>query len=171
MISALVDAKSQHIPYRDSKLTRLLQDSLGGNTKTVMCANCGPADYNYDETISTLRDRNSALLGERSVSMALLQHYFISMRKKSAQDAAASFAKVLEEAEAHGAKLKTKEAAAKGGDTGASGAGSSGAAAEGGDNNKGASSEPNGSGANNNAEGAKKESKSGREVHVHVHID
>ena len=43
------------MPYRDSKLTRLLQDSLGGNTKTVMVANCGPADYNYDETLSTLR--------------------------------------------------------------------------------------------------------------------
>ncbi|CAD8056087.1 unnamed protein product [Paramecium sonneborni] len=55
VISALVDNKSQHIPYRDSKLTRLLQDSLGGNTKTVMIANIGPADYNYDETISTLR--------------------------------------------------------------------------------------------------------------------
>jgi hypothetical protein len=44
-----------HIPYRDSKLTRLLQDSLGGNTKTVMIANVGPADWNYDETLSTLR--------------------------------------------------------------------------------------------------------------------
>ena len=55
MISALVDGKAQHIPYRDSKLTRLLQDSLGGNTKTVMIANCSPADYNYDETLSTLR--------------------------------------------------------------------------------------------------------------------
>merc|ERR1719230_2065732 len=55
VISALVDSKSGFIPYRDSKLTRLLQDSLGGNTKTVMCANCGPVDYNYDETLSTLR--------------------------------------------------------------------------------------------------------------------
>jgi septum site-determining protein MinC len=55
VISALVDSKSTHVPYRDSKLTRLLQDSLGGNTKTVMIANCGPADYNYDETMSTLR--------------------------------------------------------------------------------------------------------------------
>jgi len=55
VISALVDGKSSHIPYRDSKLTRLLMDSLGGNTKTVMVANCGPADYNYDETLSTLR--------------------------------------------------------------------------------------------------------------------
>jgi kinesin family protein 3/17 len=43
------------VPYRDSKLTRLLQDSLGGNTKTVMVANVGPADWNFDETLSTLR--------------------------------------------------------------------------------------------------------------------
>lgn len=55
MISALVDGKSTHIPYRNSKLTRLLQDSLGGNSKTVMCASISPADSNYVETISTLR--------------------------------------------------------------------------------------------------------------------
>ncbi|KAF4685382.1 hypothetical protein FOZ60_006594 [Perkinsus olseni] len=55
VISALVDSRSTFVPYRDSKLTRLLQDSLGGNTKTVMVANIGPADYNYDETLSTLR--------------------------------------------------------------------------------------------------------------------
>jgi kinesin family protein 3/17 len=55
VISSLTDPKSTYIPYRDSKLTRLLQDSLGGNTKTIMIANCGPADYNYDETLTTLR--------------------------------------------------------------------------------------------------------------------
>uniref|UniRef100_T1JZ75 Kinesin-like protein n=1 Tax=Tetranychus urticae TaxID=32264 RepID=T1JZ75_TETUR len=55
VISALVDGKSSHIPYRDSKLTRLLQDSLGGNSKTVMVANIGPASYNYEETLITLR--------------------------------------------------------------------------------------------------------------------
>lgn len=60
VISALVDRKSSHIPYRDSKLTRLLQDSLGGNTRTVMVANIGPADYNYEESISTLRYANRA---------------------------------------------------------------------------------------------------------------
>merc|ERR1719352_997833 len=60
VISALVEAKTQHVPYRDSKLTRLLQDSLGGNTKTVMIANMGPADYNFDESISTLRYANRA---------------------------------------------------------------------------------------------------------------
>lgn len=55
VISALVDGKAKHIPYRDSKLTRLLQDSLGGNTKTLMVACISPAEYNYDETLSTLR--------------------------------------------------------------------------------------------------------------------
>ncbi|KAJ8687373.1 hypothetical protein QAD02_023167 [Eretmocerus hayati] len=55
VISALVDGKTSHVPYRDSKLTRLLQDSLGGNSKTIMVANIGPANYNYDETLTTLR--------------------------------------------------------------------------------------------------------------------
>ncbi|CAH0756808.1 unnamed protein product [Diatraea saccharalis] len=60
VISALVDGKSTHIPYRNSKLTRLLQDSLGGNSKTVMIATIGPAETNYVETISTLRYANRA---------------------------------------------------------------------------------------------------------------
>lgn len=55
VISALTDPKATYVPYRDSKLTRLLQDSLGGNTKTLMISNVGPADYNYDETMNTLR--------------------------------------------------------------------------------------------------------------------
>ena len=55
VINKLVSGKkNEYIPYRDSKLTMLLQDSLGGNTKTVMIANVGPADYNYDETLNTL---------------------------------------------------------------------------------------------------------------------
>lgn len=60
VISALVDGKSTHVPYRDSKLTRLLQDSLGGNARTVMVANIGPASYNFEETITTLRYANRA---------------------------------------------------------------------------------------------------------------
>ncbi|KAF3384910.1 Kinesin-like protein bimC [Penicillium rolfsii] len=53
VINALVD-KSSHIPYRESKLTRLLQDSLGGRTKTCIIATVSPAKTNLEETISTL---------------------------------------------------------------------------------------------------------------------
>jgi myosin heavy subunit len=55
VISALVSSKASHVPYRTSKLTRILQDSLGGNTKTVMVANISPAEDNKEETLSTLR--------------------------------------------------------------------------------------------------------------------
>lgn len=60
VISALADGRSGHVPYRDSKLTRLLQDSLGGNAKTVMVATLGPASQHYDETLTTLRYANRA---------------------------------------------------------------------------------------------------------------
>ncbi|XP_054474501.1 kinesin-like protein KIF3C [Anoplopoma fimbria] len=60
VISALADGRSSHVPYRDSKLTRLLQDSLGGNAKTVMVATLGPAPQHYDETLTTLRYANRA---------------------------------------------------------------------------------------------------------------
>ncbi|CAK4690844.1 unnamed protein product [Aphanomyces euteiches] len=54
VITSLSDKKS-FVPYRESKLTRLLQDSLGGNSKTVMIACVSPADSNFEETSSTLR--------------------------------------------------------------------------------------------------------------------
>lgn len=55
VINALTDGKSAHIPYRDSKLTRVLQDSLGGNSKTALIVTCSPSLYNESETLSTLR--------------------------------------------------------------------------------------------------------------------
>uniref|UniRef100_A0A7N8WQA5 Kinesin-like protein n=1 Tax=Mastacembelus armatus TaxID=205130 RepID=A0A7N8WQA5_9TELE len=57
VISALGDEskKNAFVPYRDSKLTRLLQDSLGGNSHTLMIACVSPADSNMEETINTLR--------------------------------------------------------------------------------------------------------------------
>lgn len=60
VISALVDISSGVrrkivVPYRDSVLTKLLQNALGGNSKTIMIAALSPADVNYDETLSTLR--------------------------------------------------------------------------------------------------------------------
>jgi hypothetical protein len=47
--------KGEFIPYRDSVLTWLLRENLGGNSKTAMVAAISPADINYDETLSTLR--------------------------------------------------------------------------------------------------------------------
>jgi len=57
VISALTEpgSRGRHVPYRDSKLTRLLQDSLGGNSYTVMICNVSPAQINADETMSSLR--------------------------------------------------------------------------------------------------------------------
>ena len=55
VINSLTDGKSTHIPYRDSKLTRILQESLGGNSRTTLIINCSPASYNDQETLSTLR--------------------------------------------------------------------------------------------------------------------
>ncbi|KAG8528141.1 Kinesin heavy chain [Bacidia gigantensis] len=55
VINSLTDGKSTHIPYRDSKLTRILQESLGGNSRTTLIINCSPSKYNDQETLSTLR--------------------------------------------------------------------------------------------------------------------
>lgn len=82
VISALTEdsKKAVHVPYRDSKLTRILQDSLGGNSKTYMIACVSPAEINIEETLNTLkyasrarhiknkpvvnRDPNSAVLAQ-----------------------------------------------------------------------------------------------------------
>ncbi|XP_037388212.1 kinesin-like protein KIF21B isoform X7 [Pygocentrus nattereri] len=62
VISALGDQskKAGHVPYRDSKLTRLLQDSLGGNSRTVMIACISPSDRDFMETLNTLKYANRA---------------------------------------------------------------------------------------------------------------
>ncbi|XP_057217624.1 kinesin-like protein KIF21B isoform X3 [Triplophysa rosa] len=62
VISALGDQskKAGHVPYRDSKLTRLLQDSLGGNSQTVMIACVSPSDRDFMETLNTLKYANRA---------------------------------------------------------------------------------------------------------------
>ena len=55
VIVALTDKKATHIPYRESKLTRILTESLGGNSKTCLIVTCSPHPYNDAETLSTLR--------------------------------------------------------------------------------------------------------------------
>lgn len=61
VINALTETKSgAHIPYRDSKLTRILQESLGGNSQTCLVITCSLSAYNDRETLSTLRFGNRA---------------------------------------------------------------------------------------------------------------
>jgi len=55
VINALTDPKAKFVPYRDSKLTRVLQESLGGNSRTTLIINCSPSAFNEFETLSTLR--------------------------------------------------------------------------------------------------------------------
>lgn len=72
-IAALADnagGKKTRVPYRDSVLTKLLKNALGGNSKTIMIAALSPADINYDETLSTLRyaDRAKQIKTKSSVN-------------------------------------------------------------------------------------------------------
>ncbi|XP_021119613.1 kinesin-like protein KIF18A isoform X2 [Heterocephalus glaber] len=62
VINALADGKkkNQHVPYRNSKLTRLLKDSLGGNCQTIMIAAVSPSSLSYDDTYNTLKYANRA---------------------------------------------------------------------------------------------------------------
>lgn len=55
VINSLTDEKSSHVPYRESKVTRILQESLGGNSKTCLIITCSPSNSNDSETLSTLR--------------------------------------------------------------------------------------------------------------------
>lgn len=95
MINALVEKSAgrfRHIHYRDSKLTFLLRDSLGGNSKTVLVAAVSPADQNFGETLSTLKFaqrakmiKNLAVKNEdTSGSFDALRREVASLRQKLA---------------------------------------------------------------------------------------
>lgn len=95
VINALVDGSS-HIPYRESKLTRLLQDSLGGRTKTCIIATVSPARSNVEETLSTLdyalrakSIRNKPELNQRMTRNALLKEYVVEIERLKADVLAA----------------------------------------------------------------------------------
>lgn len=85
VINALSDGKSSHIPYRDSKLTRILQESLGGNSRTTLIINCSPSAYNYDETVSTLRfgERAKTIKQKAKVNEELSPAQLKALLKKS----------------------------------------------------------------------------------------
>ncbi len=87
VINSLVD-RSPHIPYRESKLTRLLQDSLGGRTKTCIIATLSPSKMNLDETLSTLEYasrakniRNKPQVNQMMTKKTLLKDYVVEIEK------------------------------------------------------------------------------------------
>ena len=84
VINALTDPKTKHIPYRDSKLTRLLQNSLGGNCKTSMIAMISPYDGSYNESISTLNfaKRAKSIIIKASINEEVNQNALISQYEK-----------------------------------------------------------------------------------------
>jgi kinesin family member 5 len=92
VINALTDGKSSHIPYRDSKLTRILQESLGGNSRTTLIINCSPSSYNDAETLSTLRFgmRAKSIKNKAKVNAELSPAELKAMLKK-AQTTVTSF--------------------------------------------------------------------------------
>ncbi|XP_063767239.1 kinesin heavy chain isoform X3 [Eleginops maclovinus] len=71
VISALAEGTKSHVPYRDSKMTRILQDSLGGNCRTTMFICCSPSSYNDVETKSTLMFGQRAKTIRNTVSVNL----------------------------------------------------------------------------------------------------
>lgn len=90
VINALVE-RSPHIPYRESKLTRLLQDSLGGRTKTCIIAAVSPAKCNLEETLSTLEYahrakniRNKPEVNQRMTKRALIKEYINEIERLKA---------------------------------------------------------------------------------------
>ncbi|GLB34934.1 putative kinesin-domain-containing protein [Lyophyllum shimeji] len=90
VINALVD-KASHIPYRESKLTRLLQDSLGGRTKTCIIATVSPARSNMEETLSTLdyairakSIKNKPELNQRTTRNSLIKDYVAEIERLKA---------------------------------------------------------------------------------------
>ncbi|KYK59313.1 kinesin [Drechmeria coniospora] len=85
VINALTDGKSSHIPYRDSKLTRILQESLGGNSRTTLIINCSPSSYNDAETLSTLRfgTRAKSIKNKAKVNAELSPAELKSLLKKA----------------------------------------------------------------------------------------
>ncbi|KAK5159631.1 Kinesin heavy chain [Oleoguttula sp. CCFEE 6159] len=85
VINSLTDGKSTHIPYRDSKLTRILQESLGGNSRTTLIINCSPSSYNDQETLNTLRFgvRAKAIKNKAKVNVELSPAELKNLLKKA----------------------------------------------------------------------------------------
>jgi len=101
VINALTDGKSKHIPYRDSKLTRILQQSLGGNSRTTLIICMSAASYNQSETLSTLR------FGQRAKTIV---NKAVKNEEKSAAELMALLAAAEKKVESQASKIKRLEA-------------------------------------------------------------
>lgn len=113
-----------HIPYRDSILTLLLKDSLGGNARTVMIAALSPADINFDETLSTLQyadraksiqnvavvneDQNEKMVRELREEVAALRKQLEGQAPQKVDEEAEAARKKLEEELAESQRLMTQ---------------------------------------------------------------
>lgn len=96
VINSLTDGKSTHVPYRDSKLTRILQESLGGNSRTTLIINCSPSSYNDAETVSTLRfGMRAKTIRNKAKINAELSPAELKRLLKSAQNQAMTFEKYI----------------------------------------------------------------------------
>lgn len=85
VINALAEGKNGHIPYRDSKLTRILQESLGGNSRTTLIINASPMSYNDAETIGTMRfgERAKTIKQKAKINEELSPAQLKAMLKKT----------------------------------------------------------------------------------------
>ncbi len=88
VVIALCDKGRDHIPYRQSKLTNILRDSLGGNCKTLMVANIWPEPCHLEETVSTLKfaTRMMRVSNEAIVNIQLDPHLLIKRYEKEVRD-------------------------------------------------------------------------------------
>jgi len=87
-IHALTDSKTSYVPFRDSKLTRILQDSLGGNAKTALIVNIGPSLKNIEETLSSLYFGSRAMkVKNRPIINKQKDYYALSMQLQAELDA------------------------------------------------------------------------------------
>ena len=101
VITALVE-RTPHVPYRESKLTRILQDSLGGRTRTSIIATVSPASLNLEETLNTLEYAHRAKnilnkpeVNQKLTKKALIKEYTEEIQRLK-QDLAATREKKME---------------------------------------------------------------------------
>ncbi|KAI9731631.1 MAG: Kinesin heavy chain [Claussenomyces sp. TS43310] len=114
VINSLTDGKSSHVPYRDSKLTRILQESLGGNSRTSLIINCSPSSYNDAETLSTLRFgmRAKAIKNKAKIN-AELSPAELKMLLKKAQSQVTTFETYVQSLESEVQQWRIGEAVPK----------------------------------------------------------